>query len=320
VKILLILFRSLGDVCMGTTVLRAVRVKYPTAQIDFMTEKANINTLEGNPDINNIIIGSNYYEALDVFSTNGYDEIYKLNMINHTETSWHHIPELKNQHLVEWYGKKAEVDVSGDDNIYIYPSEKDEKVVDAVLAEIIGDLTNKKLVAIHTSSGQYNGKDKKYRIESKDWSINYFDITAERLCRNGYTVIQIGASSDRKMEYKDVVDLTGKMSFKQTACLLKKCVLYLGVDSGPAYLAGWAGLPALILMGATQFVKNGGPSVGPRQSNVEYINAPKPNDKNCSPSPCYINCVIQKLGGCIADISTDSVWDKIKSMIGANNE
>ena len=34
-KILLVLFRSLGDVCMGTTVLRAVRIKYPDAIIDF---------------------------------------------------------------------------------------------------------------------------------------------------------------------------------------------------------------------------------------------------------------------------------------------
>lgn len=311
-RILICLFRSLGDVCMGTTVLRAVRQKFPDATIDFMTEKANVNTLEGNPDVNNIIVGGSYYEALDLFVSGGYDKIYKLNMINHVETAWHHIPELQNQHLVEWYGKKAEVDVSNDKNIYIYPSEEDEALVDSIFK----DLNSDRVIVMHTSSGQYGDKDKKYRIESKDWPIMYFEAVAERLIRKKFCVVQIGALSDKKIsEDCGIVDLTGKLSFKQTASLLKKCKGFIGVDSGPAYLAGWSGIPTLLIMGATQNqTEKCGPSVGPRTSNVHYLNPVRPNNLSCKPTPCYINCVIGKQGGCIANITTDQVWKALEEI------
>lgn len=317
-KILMVLFRSLGDVCMGTTVLRAVRAKYPDAQIDFMTEKANVNTLEGNPDVNNIIIGSSYFEAWDTFNTGKYDQLLKLNMVNHVETAWHHIPALQNQHLVEWYGQKAGVDVTQDKNIYIYPSEKDEKVA----KELYDSLGNNKVIAFHTSSGQHSyGNVKEKRVESKDWPIMFFDIIAERLINKGYVVAQIGAATDKKMEYDGVIDLTGKLSFKQSASFFRHCQGFLGLDSGPAYLAGWAGIPSLVLMGATQNYKDepygkNGPFVGPKNDNVFYINAKRPENPNCSPVPCYVHCVIGKMGGCIIDITPDMVWNKLKTIVG----
>jgi len=299
---------------MGTTVVRAVRDKYPDATIDFITEKANIDTLSGNPDINNIIEGESYFEALSVFGTGGYDKFYKLNMTNHIESCWHHIPSLQNQHLVEWYGTKAEVDVTNDKGIYIFPSEKDEKIAN----ELYDSLGKDKVVVFHTSSGQHSfGDVKDQRVESKDWAMMNFNITAERLIKNGYTVVQIGAPSDKVLECEGAINLLGKMTFKQTASFLKRCAGYLGVDSGPAYLSGWSGIPTLLIMGATQnqTPENKGPSVGPRDENVEYLNPVRPNDPKCSPVPCYVHCLIGKAGGCVADITTDMVWDKLKSML-----
>lgn len=316
-KILLVLFRSLGDVCMGTTVLRAVKNKYPDAQIDFMTEKANVDTLTGNPDVNNIIVGGSYFEALEVFANGGYDKIYKLNMINHLETAWHHIPALQNQHLVEWYGKKADVDVSQDKGIYIYPSEEDSAKAKALYETLGSD----KVIAMHTSSGQHSyGAVKDQRVESKDWPVMFFDIIAERLINKGFKVVQIGAKTDKKMDFEGVVDLTGQLSFKQTAPFLKHCTGYLGLDSGPAYLAGWAGIPTLILMGATQnqTADKPGPSVGPRDATVHYLNPKRPDNPNCSPVPCYVHCLISKMGGCIIDITPDTVWNKFKEIVNVD--
>jgi len=318
-KILLVLFRSLGDVVMGTTVLHAVRQKFPEATIDFMTEKANVNTLEGNPDLNNIIIGGSYFEALDVFTTGGYDKIYKINMINHLETSWHHIPELQNQHLVDWYGKKAEVDVTQDKNIYVYPSEEDNKVADA-LFETLG-VDGSKSIVFHTSSGQHSyGNSGDIRVESKDWPIDCFDALSERLINKGYNVVLIGLTTDKKPKNKKVIDATGKLSFKQTMPFIAKFAGYVGVDSGPAYLAGQTGIPTVLLMGATQnqTPENPGPGVGPRNDNVEYINPERPEHKMCKPVPCYVHCQVPHdvLGvgigmSCIARISVDEVYTKL---------
>ena len=318
-KILLVLFRTLGDVVMGTTVLRAVKSKYPDSEIDFMTEQANVNTLEGNPDINKIIIGGSYFEALDTFSSGNYDKIYKLNMINHTETSWHHIPEMQNQHLSEWYGRKAEVDVENDKNIYVYPSEKDKEVSDKLFVSL--NIDGKRSIIFHTSSGQHAyGNSGEIRVESKDWPIDCFEALAERLINKGYNVIQIGLPKDKKLKHPKVIDVTGKLTFKQTMPFVSNFGAYLGVDSGPAYLAGQTGIPSIILMGATrnQTKDNKGPSVGPRNDSVEYINPERPDHPMCKPVPCYVHCQVPHdvLGvgmkmSCIARITVDEVYNKL---------
>ncbi len=314
-KVLFVLFRSLGDVCMGSTVIHALKQNNPDMIIDVMTEKQNVNTLEGNPDVNDIIIGDNYMYANIYFVKNKYDKLFKVNMVNHVETCWHHLPELQNQHLVEWYGKKCGLDKLEDKNIYIFPSVDDEKIAN----ELYSKTNKEKLVAIHTTSGSHkvNGTDFYQRVDSKDWPISYFDVVAERLIRNGYSICQIGADNDKVMQYKNVVNLLGQLTFKQTYSFLKKCSGYIGVDSGPAYLSGQTGIPTLLIMGATQNQSSKyGPGVGPRNDNVTYLNPIRPNDKNCNPVPCYTHCQIKKFGGCIIDITTDQVYEKFKQITG----
>ncbi len=324
-KVLFVLFRSLGDVCMGTTVIRALKEKNPNYIIDVMTEKQNVETLQGNPDVNEIIVGDNYMFANIYFMENHYDKIFKVNMLNQLESCWHHLPESQNQHLVEWYAKKCGIDNLRDKNIYIYPTNADYEIADFYFNK----LKNEKLIAFHTTSGSHRieGTDKFNRVQSKDWPIDYFEVIAERLLRNGYNVCQVGSESDEKIQIEGVQNLLGKLSFKQCAPFFKKCLGYLGVDSGPAYLAGWSGIPSLLIMGSTQNQGksnfNSGPSVGPRDNNVFYINPVRPQNENCSPVPCYNHCAIGHNGGrgCIQDITTDVVYEKfIKIMTQVDNK
>ncbi len=318
-KVLFTLFRSLGDVCMGTTVIHALKQRNPDMIIDVVTEKQNVNTLEGNPDVNKIHVLDNYFESMLLYMDEKYDKIFKVNMINHLETRWHHLPELQNQHLVEWYAKKCGIDVLEDKTIYIYPSDKDEKVVE----QLCSTLPMEKMIAVHTTSGSHRipGTEMYQRVDSKDWPIDYFNVVCDRLIRKGYSICQVGAPSDKKIESDKVIDVRGKLTFKQTASFFKKCKAYLGVDSGPSYLAGWSGIPCLIIMGATQNQEknklNSGPSVGPRNDNVEYINPVRPNNENCKPVTCYTHCIIGHNGGkgCIMDISTDAVFSKFESIL-----
>jgi len=309
-KILVVLFKTLGDVCMGTTVVRALKSKFPDSTIDFATMPQNKNILEGNPDINQIVLLDNYYDANLYAIENEYDEIYRLGMANVMDTCWHHIPEQQNQHLVEWYAKRAGIDVLDDKNIYIYTNQEDVDSVDDYWSDIQSD---KKIVVLHTTSGAHPGVGP---IESKDWPIERFNELANKLEQDGYSLIQIGAFSDKKIKSKNIIDWTGKFTFKQNAELIRRCSGYIGVDSGPAYLAGWTGVPTVLIMGSTQNTKDG-PSVGPRNDSVHYLNAPKPQHPACSPVPCYVRCQINKPGGCIVDVSVDQVINKIKEVMGS---
>lgn len=308
-KILVVLFKTLGDVCMGTTVVRALKQKFPDSTIDFVTMPQNKNILEGNPDINKIVLLDNYYDANLYFIENEYDEIYRLGMANLMDTCWHHIPEQQNQHLVEWYAKRAGIDVLEDKNIYIYTNTEDVESVDDYWSDLD---PSKKYVAFHTTSGAHPGVGP---IESKDWQIDKFQKVADTLKSKGFGIIQIGAFSDKKLRPGTAVDFTGKFSFKQNAEVIKRCAAYIGVDSGPAYLAGWTGIPTILIMGSTQNTGKG-PDVGPRNESVHYLNAPKPANPACSPVPCYVRCQINKPGGCIADISIEQVLNKFNEVVG----
>jgi len=312
-KILVVLFRTHGDVVMGTTVLRAIKKKYPDSSIDFMTEKPYVNTLEGNPDINEIIVGSNYMEANMVFIKGKYDKIFRLNMANHEETCWHHLPKWQNQHLMTWYAQKAGIEDFTDYNHYIYLTDKDISAVGKLWTSISRD---GKFVAMHTSSGAHAGAQS--RVESKDWPVEYFDALADDLIASGYNVVQIGAFSDKKLSNPKVIDATGKLTFKQNFEFFKRFDAYVGNDSGPAYLAAEAGIPCLIIMGSTQNKGlNAGPSVGPCHPNVRYIEPVRPNNPMCAPVPCYTHCQIGKAGGCVVDVSPKDVKRIVWEMLGS---
>jgi ADP-heptose:LPS heptosyltransferase/glycosyltransferase involved in cell wall biosynthesis len=311
-KILCVLFRTLGDVVMGTTVLRAIKAKYPDSTIDFMTEKPYVNTLEGNPDINEIIVGSTYMDANMTFIKGKYDKIFRLNMANHEETCWHHLEKWQNQHLMEWYAKKAGIEKLTDYHHYLYLTEKDKSVVERYWNSITRE---GKFVAMHTSSGAHAGPQS--RVESKDWPIEHFNALADDLIAAGYNVVQIGAFSDKKLSNPAVIDATGKLTFKQHVEFFKHFSAYVGNDSGPAYLAAESGIPCLLIMGSTQNKGlNNGPSVGPCHPNVAYIEPQRPNNPMCAPVPCYTHCQIGKVGGCVIDVSPKDVKKKVWEMLG----
>lgn len=54
-KFLIIRFSSIGDVILTTPLVRCLRAKYPTAQIDFLVKKEFAVVLSGNPHLSNII-------------------------------------------------------------------------------------------------------------------------------------------------------------------------------------------------------------------------------------------------------------------------
>lgn len=307
------MFRTFGDVMMGTTVVRAIKQKFPDSVIDFVTEPQNKHLLEGNPDINSILIANNYWDANVIGINGGYDKIYRLNMIHQFDSMWHHIPEHQNQHLVEWYAKRAEIDVLDDKNIYIYLNEEDKACVDDYFEDLPKD---KKIVLINTSSGAHFGGQ---RVHSKDWPIEFFSTLTSYLVNLGYTVVQIGAFNDKKIVNKHVIDFTGKFTVKQNAELMKRCNFFIGIDSGLAYLAGWAGIPSIVIMGSTQNQSKEikGPSVGPRNDNVTFINPVRPDHQACKPVPCYINCQMQNFYGCILTISPKDVIknEKMKELM-----
>ena len=308
-KIAFIMFRTLGDICMATTVVHAVKLKNPDSEIHFITQAQNVHLLEGNPDISKVIVKENYFEANVFCAENKYDQVLRVGMATNYDSIWHHLDKHNKQHLVEWYAKRAGIEALDDKNIYIYMNANDVADVDDYWEDVPKD---KKYVVMHTTSGVHGN----ISVPSRDWPIEKFTELAQKLISKGYGIIQIGAFMDKKIQIPGVIHLTGKMTFKQNGELIKRCSGYIGVDSGPAYLAGWSGVPTVLIMGSTQNTCDStGPSVGPRQDNVCYVNANKPDHPACSPVPCYVACQIGKKIGCIEDVPVDVIFNQIVKQI-----
>jgi lipopolysaccharide heptosyltransferase II len=55
-SILVIKLRAIGDVLLSTVVLKSLRAAYPDARIDFLTEKPARLVVEGNPNLNDVLV------------------------------------------------------------------------------------------------------------------------------------------------------------------------------------------------------------------------------------------------------------------------
>ncbi|MDL1894568.1 glycosyltransferase family 9 protein, partial [Sphingobacteriales bacterium CHB3] len=55
-RILVIKLRAIGDVLLSTIVTKNLRLAFPQAHIDFLTEPPSVDVLKGNPHINGTMV------------------------------------------------------------------------------------------------------------------------------------------------------------------------------------------------------------------------------------------------------------------------
>jgi heptosyltransferase-3 len=67
---------------------------------------------------------------------------------------------------------------------------------------------------------------------------------------HGLPVVEVGMSSVLGPgDAEGYVDLTGRCTILETAEVIRRSALFVGIDSGPAHLANAVGVPGLILLG-----------------------------------------------------------------------
>lgn len=96
-------------------------------------------------------------------------------------------------------------------------------------------------VSVHASSDE----------ESRSWTVDGWRAMAEHAWRrHGLPVVEVGLSPVLGPgNAEGHVDLTGRCTILETAEVIRRSSLFVGIDSGPAHLANAAGTPGLILLG-----------------------------------------------------------------------
>ena len=98
-----------------------------------------------------------------------------------------------------------------------------------------------KFIVLHTSSNEL----------SRDWMPDKWALLAQRLLeRTDYSLIEIGLSPMLQMESTRYLSCCGNFSIIETAEIIRRATLYIGIDSGPAHIANAVKTYGIILKGA----------------------------------------------------------------------
>jgi len=255
-KILVIRVEHIGDVLLTTPTFRALKEKYPKAQIDVLVRSFSKQVLENNKNANPIVFNPPWLSMKGSIS-----EVLKM------------IPRLKNKYDVV-------IDMHGDPRNIIF-----SKLVGGYSIGYgirgFGFLLNKtvkydkrlkhtierNLDVVRSIGADTKNKNMEFNLTKKDilfankiknavcinagaarerklWDNEKWAKVADSISKK-YKIIFTGSSSEKKsineiikhMKSTNYLNLCGKTNLTQLGAVIKKCKLFIGADSGPMHIA-----------------------------------------------------------------------------------
>ncbi len=279
-KILIVRLDRIGDVVLSTPVLKAVREAYPDSHIAFMVAPHARDIADGNPYINEVIVYDKSRAHKGIlegakFIAGLARKKFDIAIMLHPTVRTHllaflsgipkrlgyarkmgliltdRIPDKK--HL----GLKHEIDYTlgllsyigiepTDRKLHVPTDDVSEERVRHILADS-GIKDGDKIVAINPGAS----------CPSKRWPAERFAETADALTRElGVKIVIVSGSQDKRFADNTLsamktaaVDLSGKTTIRELACLLKRSSLFISNDSGPVHIACAMGTPVISVFG-----------------------------------------------------------------------
>lgn len=312
-NILIIKLSSLGDVVHALPALRALRLKFPSARISWMVNRGLEGILEGNPDLDEIILfdrkrWGRWHDRralgeLKTFVTalraRQFDLVIDLQGLLRSGL----LAVLSNAPVRVGFSNGRELsplsythkiavpddDIHAVDRYLLATSFLGAEVGEAVFPIAVSDADeawakqqvghippDQPLVLVNPSA----------RWITKQWPLERFADVCRRLAGESVSVALIGGAEDveRCRRLQELVgmslpDLSGKTTLKQLAALMRHASLLLTNDSGPMHMAVAMGLPVVAIFGPTNPSRTG---PYPASAGLDRVLR-----KDISCAPCY---------------------------------
>ncbi|HEV8537409.1 MAG TPA: glycosyltransferase family 9 protein [Bacteroidota bacterium] len=330
-KILVIKLRAIGDVLLSTIVLDNLRAAFPHARIHFLTERPSREVIEGNPNLDGVLIFDGKYEhglglivkvrrkqfdlVIDLFGNPrsalvtlfsgaryrvGYRfkwRKYCYNIVVEPRGGEVHNAEFNLDAL-----RKMEVSIIARDISFPLDAAA-EQFAESFAAE--AGLSGKRVIALNPGGGWY----------TKRWRIQHFarlgDLIAEEFDASILLIWGPGEEEDASviqsiMRSKSVV--IPRTNLKQLAALLKRCSVLVTNDSGPMHIAAAMKTSVVAIFGPTN------PDLqGPFGVKHEIVQNQQLLCLGCNYTKCPIG------NPCMEDLSVDDVFRSFKMLMGSPN-
>lgn len=276
-KVLVIQTASIGDVILATPLLEGIHTRMPSASIDIMVKKGMEGLFAGHPFLNRVLVLDKKRKFRSAFSllkgirSTRYDAVINIQrfaltgVITAFSGADKRIGFGKNplsplftraiRHLIgkgihevdrnlSLLGSLVESEDAGQKAIsrrpVLYPSERDLKGTERY--------RNSNYVTVSPASLWF----------TKQWPAAKWAGLCERMPQ-GTRVYLLGSAADRNLcreimnssSHNNVVDLSGKLSFLESAALMKNALMNYTNDSAPMHLASSVNAPVTVVYCST---------------------------------------------------------------------
>ncbi len=326
-KILLIRLRRIGDIILTTPSIQVLREHFPHADISFIVEEPYKELVEGNKDLNRVIVhkkspklkeflksiqrirrekfdvvidfhGGPRASLLTLFARArfkiGYQIkyksfIYNIKVPRKPQEGYIHSAE-NHINLVKSLG----IRVRSSPSLHLPEATKEQiEKIKRMITE--HHLERSKMIIIHIGAGN----------EFRQWGKDKFVELTHLLSQIPKTkIILVGTPEDQKIEEHilkmssaPIISLIGKLTLNELKLFIARSFLFIGVDSGPMHIAAATSTPLVALFGP----------------NLSTINAPwKANavviEKKLDCRPCDQRRCIYKDIRCLRSITAEEVY------------
>lgn len=282
-KILIMKFSGFGNIVLALPTIRAIKKKYPCAEIVFLTHTINKSIIEEDPSINRIITFdientfSTFFNILSLFSKikkENFDLIIDLEQFSRFSSliSFFSKSKIKVGFKTEGQGREKLYDLGvnynnfqhtsktfadmgksiganiNEKNTKIHLTKKDKQKIDSLL---IQNKLNKKdiLVGIHPGCGLNNPKRK--------WQKEKFAQLADFLIEKyDYKIFFTGGNREKRL-IKEIqsfmknksLDFSNSTNLRELSELISKCKFFVSNDTGPLHIASAMNIPVISFFG-----------------------------------------------------------------------
>ncbi len=330
-RILIIKLRGIGDVLLSTIVTKNLRLAFPDAQIDYLTEPPSEDVIKGNPFVNGTIVFNRYtmsgVELIRLVRSKHYDMIidlfgnprtalvtrlsgaeyrvgynfrgraYAYNIVATPRGGVVHNTKF-NLDALEAIGVAIQ-----DSNIYFQFADDDAAYVDAFFRA--ANLDSRFIVTLNFGGGWY----------TKQWGRDQFAALGDRIAGTYNAAIVLTWGPGQLPDVESIRSMMKQPAFippvttlKQLGALLKRSAIVVTNDSGPMHIAAALQVPLLGIYGPTN------PTLqGPYGTQHVVVRNERLECLGCNLTKCPIG------HPCMLELSVETVFRGVEQLLKKNN-
>lgn len=342
-EILIIKLSAIGDVIHTLPSLRALKKKFPGARITWVVETAAADLLEGNPDLDRVLVS---HRKAWTDNLKNFKKIKKT--VSESAGFVRALRDRKYDLIIDFHGlfksavlafmakgnRKLGYDSMQELSGLFYtekiPEDMGRHAVDRYLDfprylgckienpefNIFPDAGNEKKIDLLFKNNDISGSDLLIAVspqalwDTKLWDNAKFALLCDRISAElGGKVVFTGHGAEkiisdiRSRMEMPSINLEGMTTLRELAALYRRMALLVTTDSGPMHLAAAVNTPVVAIFGPTSPART-----GPYGANHTVI------QKGFSCIPCFLKqCETRK---CMNEISVEEVFEAIKKRTG----